>query len=103
MSDILQPVAAVLLVLSLLGGVLYFLRTRGVASFPNAAIPFGRQASPRQLKVVEKLPLGAQHALHLIRVGDRHILVATAPGSCQMMDASHESIRHAKEETGLCG
>ena len=82
--DDFQPILAVILVLSLLGGVLFFLRRRGIASFQGfpAAV-----ANARQLKVVERVPLGAQHALHLVRVGDRLILVATAPGSCQILDA----------------
>ena len=87
MTDILQPVSAVVLVLSLLGGALYFLRRRGAASFSYVASPFGRQGTTlRQLKVIERVPLGPQHALHLVRVGDRLVLIATAPGSCQMMD-----------------
>ena len=81
--DDLQPILAVILVLSLLGGALLFLRRRGIASF--RAIP---AVSARQMKVVERVPLGAQHALHLVRVGDRLILVATAPGSCQVLDAA---------------
>jgi flagellar biogenesis protein FliO len=83
--DDLQPILAVILVLSLLGGVLFFLRRRGIASF--SAFPTGA-ANVRQLKVVERVPLGAQHALHLVRVGDKLILVATAPGSCQVLDAA---------------
>jgi flagellar biogenesis protein FliO len=81
--DELQPIFAVVLVLSLLGGALMILRRRGIASF--RALPAG---NPRQMKVVERVPLGAQHALHLVRVGDRLILVATAPGSCQFFDAA---------------
>ncbi len=81
--DELQPILAVILVLSLLGGVLFFLRRRGIASF--SGVP---AANVRQLKVVERVPLGAQHALHLVRVGDKLILVATAPGSCQVLDAA---------------
>jgi hypothetical protein len=34
------------------------------------------------------VPLGAHHALHLVRVGERLMLVATAPGSCQVLDAA---------------
>jgi flagellar biogenesis protein FliO len=89
--DDLQPILAVILVLSLLGGLLFFLRRRGIASFQGfpAGAGLGRQASnARQLKVVERVPLGAQHALHLVRVGDRLMLVATAPGSCQVLDAA---------------
>jgi flagellar biogenesis protein FliO len=86
-TDILQPVAAVILVLSLLGTALYFLRRRGIATFSNGTMPFGRQSPiPRQMKVVERVPLDAQHALHLVRVGDRLMLVATAPGSCQVLE-----------------
>ncbi len=72
--DELQPILAVILVLSLLGVALVLLRRRGIASF--RALPAVNQ---RQMKVVERVPLGAQHALHLVRVGDRLILVATAP------------------------
>jgi flagellar biogenesis protein FliO len=95
MTDILQPLAAIILVLSLLGGALYLLRRRGMASFSNAASPFiGQGSSPRQLKVVERVPLGAQHALHLVRVGDRLILIATSPGSCQVIEpAAGEGLR----------
>lgn len=88
----LQPILAVILVLSLLGGALWFLRKRGMASFQNAALPFGRHTANRQLKVIERVSLGAQHALHLVRVGDRFVLVATAPGSCQMMESAHKEI-----------
>ena len=101
MTEILQPVAAVTLVLILLGGVLYVLRKRGVASFSDAGSPFGRSGNGRQLKVMEKVPLGAQHALHLVRVGDRLILVATAPGSCQMMDAAPDGAGLAKGDVRL--
>jgi flagellar biogenesis protein FliO len=87
--DDLQPILAVILVLSLLGGLLFFLRRRGIATFSAfpAGAGLGKQtANARQLKVVERVPLSAQHALHLVRVGDRLILVATAPGSCQVLD-----------------
>jgi flagellar biogenesis protein FliO len=96
--DDLQPILAVILVLSLLTGLLYFLRRRGIASFPSlpAGSGFGRQtANARQMKVLERVPLGTQHALHLVRVGDRLILVATAPGSCQLLDGA------IREGTGL--
>jgi len=88
MTDILQPVSAVILVLGLLGSLLVALRRRGMASFSGFS---GVAASTaRQMKLVEKIPLGAQHSLHLVRVGDRLILVATGPGSCQMMDAAEK-------------
>ena len=78
-----------MLVLGLLGALLYALRRRGLASFaPFSALPSlpSLQGTPRQMKVVERVPLSAQHALHLVRVGERIILVATAPGSCQIIE-----------------
>ena len=90
MTDILQPLSAVILVLVLLGGALWLLRRRGMASSR-----FGRpDAGTLQLKVMERVPIGPQHALHLVPVGDRVVLVATAPGSCQMLDPA------VREETG---
>lgn len=47
MTDILQPVLAVLLVLGLLGGALFLLRKRGVVSHGSG-----------QLKLIERIPLG---------------------------------------------
>ncbi len=85
MTDILQPVSAVLLVLGLLGGALLFLRSRGVASFRS-------QTAQKRMKIVERLPLGAQHALHLVQVGDRLLLVSTSPGTCQIVDSTLREI-----------
>ena len=85
MADALQPVAAILFVLGLLILTLYLLRRRGVASFRNT-LP----GKARQLAVMERLPLGSQHALHLVRFGDRQFLVATAPGSCQIVESTEK-------------
>lgn len=84
--DILQPIAAIVLVMALLASVLVLLRKRGAAAFrlPGAA------GSPRRLEVVERVSLGPQHALLLVRVGGRTLLVGTAPNSCQLLDTSGE-------------
>lgn len=86
MTDLVQPLGAVVLVLGLLGAMLYFLRRHGVASFPGV-VSFRPQSKERQMKVVERMALGPQHALHLVRVGERTILISTAPGSCQLIDS----------------
>jgi flagellar biosynthetic protein FliO len=80
--DTLQPMAAVVLVLALLGGALYALRKRGAAAFPFSRLT---TATPRRMQVLERLPLGPQHALHIVRVGNREVVVATAPTSCQLL------------------
>jgi flagellar biogenesis protein FliO len=83
LEDILQPVTVAAVVLSLLGGLLYALRKRGMAALPSFTV---KHNAARQMKVVERMPLSAQHALHLVRVGEKVILVATAPGSCRILD-----------------
>lgn len=88
MMDMLQPLAAVVLVLALLGGALWLLRRRGLASFNGPALRLSRPGSEsRQLALIERISLGGQNSLHLVRVGERRILVATAPGTCQLLDA----------------
>jgi len=77
--DAVQPLAAVVLVMALLGGVLVMLRRRGVVSFDS-------RATARRMVVVERVALGPQHALHLVRTSGRLLLVATSPGSCQLLD-----------------
>lgn len=74
--DLIQPLAAIVFVGALLGGALLVLKKRGVAAGPRG----------HRLEVIERVPLGPQHALHLVRLGDRVVLVATAPSSCQILD-----------------
>jgi flagellar biogenesis protein FliO len=75
--DYIQPIFAILFVLGLLGGTLFVLRKRGAVSF--------RGAGPRRMESVERLALGPQHALHLIRLDGKSVLVATAPTSVQVL------------------
>jgi flagellar biogenesis protein FliO len=79
-----QSFGAVFLVMALLGGALFLLKKRGAASF---RLPRMSSATPRQLEVIERVTLGPHHALHLVRVGDRRVLVATAPSSCQVIES----------------
>ena len=80
--DSLEPLLAVVFVLALLGGALFQLRKRGAAQFS-----FPRMSAPgvRRMEVLERLSLGSQHTLHLIRVDGRAMVVATAPTSCQFL------------------
>jgi flagellar biogenesis protein FliO len=38
------------------------------------------------LQSIERLPLTAQHSLHLVRVAGRVILIAVSPGGCSVLD-----------------
>jgi len=72
------------LVLGLLGGSLWWLRSKGLAQFSRPVS--GRRE--RRMQVIEKLSLSPGHSLHLIRVGDRTLLVASSPGGCALLEAS---------------
>jgi flagellar biogenesis protein FliO len=80
--EMIQPLLAVVLVVALLCGSLYFLRLRGAAAFRLPRISSG---GLRKLEVLERVSLGPHHALHVVRVGDRSIVLATAPSSCQVV------------------
>jgi flagellar protein FliO/FliZ len=84
-----EQLGMVLVVFALLGGLLWFVKRRGLAAFPMASFPknFGRSGSARRLEVLERIPLTPQHALHLVRVSDRTVLIATAPSACTLLDA----------------
>jgi len=80
--DGIGQAAAVALVLALLAGTLWWLRRRGFAG----VLPSGRIRG-RKLECLERLPLGAQHALHLVRLGDTALLVASYPGGCRLVQS----------------
>ena len=85
--DVLQEIAAVAAVLGLLGSVLWFLRRRGIAGvFPSGLLPL-RRPSRRRLECVERLALGPQHSIHLIRLGGRGLLVTSSPSGCALMES----------------
>jgi flagellar biogenesis protein FliO len=74
----MEQVFAILAVLGLLGLALVVLRTRGHAAFqwPH------RRRDGASLEVLERVVLTPQHSLHLVRVGDKHIVVAASPQGC---------------------
>ena len=67
-------------VLALLAGALWFLRRRG---FAVAAV--GRRGGMRRLESIERVALGPQQTLHLLRLGDRALLVAASPAGCALL------------------
>jgi flagellar biosynthetic protein FliO len=85
-----QQYAAVAIVLGLLGATLWWLRRRGFA----AASPGRRSA--RRLEILERLKLGPQHTLHLVRVGRAVALVATSPGGCALLERIEDGLAGAE-------
>jgi flagellar biogenesis protein FliO len=83
--DLIQSFAGVVLVMSLLGGALLVLKRRGLV------VPRLQSGGVRKLEIIERVSLGPHHALHLVRTGDRCVLIATSPSSCQLLDAGERN------------
>ena|SRR5690348_16859002 len=81
--EIAEQVSMVLLVFAILGGLVWFLKRRGMATF---ALPMRKSGKTRQLEVLERVALSPQHALHLVRVADKVLLIGTAPTACTLLD-----------------
>ena len=79
--DVIQQMAAVGLVILLLGVSLWVLRRRGIASVSLAGRP-----AKRRLQCLERMPLGPQHTLHLVRLDGRELLVAASPAGCALLE-----------------
>jgi len=77
--DLVSQLGAIALVMAFLGAVLWCLRRQGVLMSLPAR---GRK---RRLESMERLPLGPQHTLHLVRLGDQALLLAASPGGCSVL------------------
>ena len=82
----LQHIASLVFVFALLGVALWALRRGGrISGFSlgkGFSLPSGRA---RSLSSIDRLALSPQHALHLIRLGDREMVVATYPQGCTVL------------------
>lgn len=85
--ELFEQLAAVVLVLALLGGAVWLLK-RG--ALPGVGIA-PRRNGPRQLEVVERVALGPQHSLVLVRVNGVLVLVGTGPGVCEIRNVETSS------------
>jgi len=80
--EIVGQFAAVVAVLGLAAASSWWLRRRG---FAGALAP--RKAVGRRLESAGRLPLGPQQTLHLVRLGERALLVASSPSQCVLLEA----------------
>ena len=80
--EAIQQMAAVALVLLLLGATLWALRRRGFAG-----VTLGSKSAGRRIECLERLPLGPQHSLHLVRVGETELLLALSPSGCSLVES----------------
>lgn len=78
--EAIRQMLSVTVVLLLLGATLWWLRRKGLARYGTRA---GRG---RALQSVERLALGPQHSLHLVRLGGRGLLVSASPTGCALLE-----------------
>jgi len=94
-NDSLVPqIFAVAAVFLLLGGALWWLRRRGLV------LPARRRSAARRLEVVERMALGPQQTLHLVRFDGALLLIACWPAGCSLLDTrdgAHPSAALAAE------
>ena len=80
--DTFRQMLSVMVVLASLGGLLWWLRRKGLARFDFRA----SNGRVRSLRLVERLALTPQHTLHLVEVQGRTILVATSQSGCSILE-----------------
>lgn len=80
--ELAEQITMVLAVFALLGALLWFLKRRGFASLSVGSRRGGRE---RRVEVLERVPLTPQHALHLVRVCGKVLLIGTAPTGCTLL------------------
>jgi flagellar biogenesis protein FliO len=95
--EMARQVVSVLAVFALLGAVLWTLRNGGLATFRRRR--GFRVRRGRQLESIERLTLTAQHSLHLIRIGEKEVVVATHPHGCALL--TDQTAAHSYPHGGL--
>jgi len=81
--DLARQSLAITFVLGLLWAGLWLLKRRGLVRST------GGQSSRGSLESCGKLSLTAQHSIHLVRIGDRNLVLAVHPGGITFLcDAS---------------
>ena len=82
--DLLRQAAGVLIVFGLLAAFVWRRGRRGVLT-----LHFSRGARRDRwlMESVDRIALSPAHALHLVRLGDRSLLVAVHSGGCSLLDA----------------
>jgi flagellar biogenesis protein FliO len=99
--DWTEQLLAIAFVFLLLGGAIWALARRG----GGTGFPVLRRGPAKQeeMSCLARMPLTSQHTLHLVKVGDRTVLVATYPGGAVLESQSppfHLSLAGALEQEG---
>jgi flagellar biogenesis protein FliO len=82
--ETIQQAGSVVFVLALLLLTLWWVRRRGLANI-TGGLPIVRKTNARRLESMERLPLGPQHTLHLVRLGAAALLISASPAGCALV------------------
>ncbi len=82
--ELVRQVVAIAVVFGLLGLAWWLLRRQGLARLGGGAR--GRKGL-RRLEAVERLALSPHHALHLVRVGERVLLIGVHASGCTLLES----------------
>ena len=78
--EALRQISGIAVTLALLAVALWWLRRRGAVNFRGVR-------GARVMEVIESRGLGPGHTLHLVRVADRVMALATHSGGCTLLEA----------------
>jgi flagellar biosynthetic protein FliO len=81
--DIVRQMLAVVVVFAALGGALWALRRNGSARWTGL-----RRKRTGYLQPIERVALSPHHSLHLVRFGDRALLLSAHAGGCTLLDSA---------------
>jgi flagellar biogenesis protein FliO len=89
-----EQVLAVALVAALLAAAMVWLSRRGFAGAAGSLLGVRR---PRRLEMLDRLSLTPQHSLHLVRLGNRTILLGRSPSGLALLDTAEGRSDDAEE------
>jgi hypothetical protein len=95
----MDPMPAVLSVLAVVAGTLWWLGRKGMVRLNRP----GSRKKPRRLESVERLTLGPHHVLHLVSLDGRTILVGQSQAGLSLVDSREPaaaSLRAAAADRG---
>jgi flagellar biosynthetic protein FliO len=79
-----------ILVIAALVLVLWLMQRKGTAQFV-----FSRSGAQKNLQVIERLHLTPQHSVHLVRIGERTLLLGVSPSGCTLLTDPGEDVSAA--------
>jgi len=92
--DIVRQSLAITFVFALLWGALWFLRKKRLAGFSR------RTARHAHLESIAKLALTGQHSIHIVRAGDRELVLGLHSSGVTLLADFARGDRCARSATG---